>query len=96
MLHPSAVVNIKKRIIFAIAVKLLKIRCDTFVFLCRDLEIPVGKTVFLLEFYYRLDPAKSKKMAFSSSAWGDKAEGMVRLNEEGFDYLVELSKEQKK
>ena len=47
-------------------------------------------------FEYIYDAAESKKMAFSSSAWGDKAEGMVRLNEEGFDYLVELSKEQQK
>jgi hypothetical protein len=96
MIHPSELVGIKNRMTVEFAVKILNIRVDTFVYLCRDLNIEVSNIKFLIKYYYKLDEKEAKWIAFSSSAWGDKAAEMVKLNEQGFDYLVELSKEQKK
>lgn len=93
MISPSKILSLKNRIIFYILIRIIRIDHDTFVYICRDVKVPVGEVPFLIEYYYSKNPADSKRIAFKSSAWGKHGVDMIRDSDAAFDYLASENNE---
>jgi hypothetical protein len=89
MINPSKIVGFKKRIIIWSFVRIVKLKPDTFVYMCRDLDIKVGEIAFLLEYYFSIEPSRAKRIAFSSTAWGSHTSELVRHSDAAFDHFSE-------
>lgn len=93
MLHPSKIIDRKKRAVLWTIARLIHLKPDTFVFVCRDMGLDVGEIAYLVEYYFRLDSSLAKRISFGSAAWADVNPSLVESSNAAFDFFEKESHE---
>jgi hypothetical protein len=72
----------RQRFVVFLAVRIIRARPDSLVYICRDIGLDMSLTTYVLQSMYRMPHGNAKMLAFQSPAWGrEKVEATIELHE---------------
>lgn len=78
----------RQRLVIFLAVRVIRSRPDSLVYICRDIGLDMSVTTYVLQGMYGMPHSNAKMLAFQSPAWGpEKVEATTELHDRLWEWV---------